>query len=174
MTKSIKTLRDISLFAVFGALIFLSKMLTEALPNIHMIAMFITVFTVVYRAKALIPIYIFVFLTGIYGGFSLWWIPYLYIWTVMWLFVMLIPKNLPKKVAPFVYCGVAGLHGILYGTLYAPAQAIMFHLNFKQTVSWIIAGLPWDLVQCAGNIVITVLAVPLIKVLQRLEKTSTL
>ena len=75
---------------------FIGKLVMEGLPNIHPVAMFIMVFTIVYRAKALIPIGIFVVLTGVYGGFNLWWIPYLYIWAVLWGMTMLIPKGIPK------------------------------------------------------------------------------
>ena len=94
-SKSFTVIRETALFAMFGALMFISKLILEALPNVHMIAMFIVAFTVVYRVKALIPIYVFVFLTGIYGGFNLWWVPYLYIWTVLWAAVMLLPRKLP-------------------------------------------------------------------------------
>ena len=171
-SKSFTVIRETVLFAMFGALMFISKLILEALPNVHMIAMFIVAFTVVYRVKALIPIYVFVFLTGIYGGFNLWWVPYLYIWTVLWAAVMLLPRKLPKKLRPLIYCLTAGLHGLLFGTLYAPAQALMFHFDFQTTVKWIVAGLPWDCVHAAGNVVIGALTVPLITLLEKLEKFS--
>ena len=52
----------------------------ELLPNIHLLGMLTMVYTIVFRIKALIPIYVYVFLNGIFAGFSPWWIPYLYIW----------------------------------------------------------------------------------------------
>ena len=58
------TLFELALFAMYGALMFISKILLEFLPNVHLIGMFIVLFTLIYRAKALIPIYVFVFLTG--------------------------------------------------------------------------------------------------------------
>lgn len=45
-------------------MMFTSKLLMEGLPNIHLIGMFTALLTVVYRKRALYPIYIFVFLTG--------------------------------------------------------------------------------------------------------------
>lgn len=161
---------DIAIFAMFGTIIFISKLIMEFLPNVHPIAMFITVFTLVYRKKALIPIYVFVILTGAYAGFNMWWIPYLYIWTVLWGFVMLIPKNLSLgKTAVFSTLACA-LHGILFGTLYAPFQAIAFHLTFEATLSWIAAGLPWDAVHMVGNIAMSTLVIPLYKVVSKLEE----
>ena len=64
--------KEMILFSLLGATMFVSKLITEALPNIHLLGLFIVSYTVVFRAKALIPIYVFVFLTGIYGGFTFW------------------------------------------------------------------------------------------------------
>ena len=146
---------------LFGTLMFVSKLVMEALPNMHLIAVFILLFTIVFRVKALIAIYTFVFLTGIYGGFSLWWVPYLYIWTVLWAVAMLLPKNMPKTVATVVYMVVCGLHGLCYGLLYAPFQALAFGLDAEGTITWIIAGLPFDLVHGVSNTLLALLIVPL-------------
>ena len=152
---------EISLFSLFGALMFISKLLLEFLPNIHLIAMFICVFTVIFRAKALIPIYIFVFLTGIYGGFGLWWVPHLYVWTVLWAVVMLLPKNMKPTVAAVAYTTVCFLHGLFYGALYAPFQALAFGLDFNGMIAWIISGLPFDTLHAVGNLIASLLILPL-------------
>ncbi len=165
------SVREVAIFGMFGALIFASKMLMEVLPNIHLIGVFIVALTVVYRAKALFPIYIFVFLIGLFYGINLWWVPYLYIWTVLWGVTMLLPRNLEnKKYAPIIYMIVCSLHGFLYGTLYAPAQALMFGLSFKAMIAWIVAGLPFDALQGAGNFLCGILIVPIIKAVRRAEK----
>lgn len=64
---------------------------------------------------------------------------------------MLLPKIIPRKVAAVVYPTVCALHGLAFGTLHAPAQALMFGLSYKQALAWIAAGIPWDLVHMAGN-----------------------
>ncbi len=151
---------------------YLSKLLMEIFPNIHLLGVFVTAFTVVYRNKALYPIYIYVVLDGLFHGFNMWWIPYLYVWTVLWGFVMLLPKNLPKKIAPLVYMGVCALHGFLFGILYSPAQAVMFGLSFKATIAWIIAGFPFDLIHGVSNFLCGILIVPIISVLRAAKKTS--
>ena len=69
----------------------------SALPNIHLLGMLIMVLTLTFRWRALIPIYIYVFLDGLYFGFNVWWVPYLYVWTVLWGMVMLLPKQMSKK-----------------------------------------------------------------------------
>ena len=165
-----RQIREMCIFAVLGTLMFCSKILMEILPNIHLLGMFTMVYTVAYRRKALIPIYIYVFLNGIYAGFSTWWVPYLYVWTILWAITMLIPKSIPKKVACFVYPLVCGLHGCVFGVLYAPAQAWMFGLNFEQTVAWIVSGLPFDLIHGVGNLVMGVLILPLSELLKKQSK----
>lgn len=167
--KASLSVKEMVVFSLLGAIMFISKQLLEFLPNIHMLGMLTMVYTLVYRKKALIPIYVFVLLEGVIAGFSLWWIPYIYIWTVLWLVTMLLPKGLPDKIAIPVYAVICALHGLCYGTLYAPFQALMMGLTFKGMVTWIIAGLPWDAVQAAGNLVFGTLIVPLCKLLCKLN-----
>ena len=155
---------------MLGAIMFCSKILMEALPNIHIVGMLVMLYTVVFRVKALIPIYIYVFLTGLYAGFDIWWIPYLYIWTVLWAVTLLLPRNMPRAAAIAVYPIVCGLHGFLYGVLYAPAQALMFGLDFKMTCAWILAGIPFDLLHGIGNIIFGCFIYPLSLLLKRLMK----
>lgn len=147
-----------------------SKMIMEIVPNIHLLGVFTIAITVVYRKKALYPIYIFVFITGLFNGFATWWVPYLYLWTMLWGATMLLPKNMPKKVKPIVFMLLCALHGLLYGTLYAPAQALVFGLSFDATIAWIIAGLPWDFVHGVSNFFCGVLICPIISVLNQAEK----
>ena len=150
---------------------YVSKIIMEMAPNVHLLGVFIIAFTVVYRKKALYPIYIFVLLSGMFCGFAGWWIPYLYIWTILWGMVMLLPQNMPKKLRPFVYMAVCAVHGFLYGTLYAPTQALLYGLNFKGMIAWILAGLPFDLIHGVSNFFCGILIVPLISALKLAEKT---
>ena len=167
--KNLERLRHVAIFAMLGAILFVSKLVMEFLPNIHLIGALTMVYTIVYRAKALIPLYIFVFLTGLYGGFGLWWIPYLYVWTVLWAVTMLLPKKMKPRIAVSVYMVVCALHGLLFGVLYAPAQALLFGLNFKQMIAWVAAGFPFDVIHAVGNFVVATLVVPLSRTLGKLE-----
>lgn len=165
-------IKEVTLFALFGTLMYVSKVVTEFLPNIHIIGVLIVALTVVYRYKALYPIYLFVFLTGIFNGFQPWWIPYLYIWTVLWAVVMLLPKKMPKKLQPIIFMVLCALHGFLFGTLYAPVQALLFGLDFKGMITWIIAGLPFDFVHGVSNLLCGILIVPIIKLLKKVTNNE--
>ena len=170
--KNKLTVREMCIFAIFATLMYCSKVIMEAAPNIHLLGMFTITLTVVYRKKALIPIYLYVFINGFFAGFALWWVPYLYVWTVLWAAAMLLPKQMPDKVAAFVYPLICGLHGLLFGVLYAPTQALMFGLDFKAMLAWIAAGSFFDILHASGNLVAGILVLPLSKLLKKIDKTS--
>lgn len=152
---------------------FASKIAMEALPNIHPLSMLIMTFTVVYRFKALIPIYIFVFLNGLYAGFDpLWFVPYLYIWALQCLITMLIPKHIPDRAAMIVYPVVCALFGLTFGALYAPVQALLFSWDLKFTLAWIASGLSFDITHMISNFAFGLMVLPLSKLLLKLHRSS--
>lgn len=164
------TVKETAIFGMLGALMYASKIIMEVLPNVHLIGVFTIAITVVYRKKALYPIYTYVLLVGISNGFATWWIPYLYQWTILWGVVMLLPQKMPKKAKPIVYMVVNACHGFLFGTFYAPVQALLFGLSFDGMINWIIVGLPWDFIHGVSNFFCAILIVPIIAILRRIER----
>lgn len=176
-------LQHLIIFAMLGAIMFVSKQLLEFLPNVHMIGMLTMAYTLVYRKLALIPLSVFILLEGAYAGFALWWWPYLYLWPILWAVTMLLPQHTPrflrgrlrgrwpKTLQVTMYILVCGLHGLLYGTLYAPYQILVFmNGNFSALFAWIAAGLPWDLIHAAGNLAMGTLIYPTARLLGKLER----
>ena len=161
---------ELCIFAMLGTIMFCSKIIMEALPNIHLLGMLTMVYTVAYRKKALIPIYLYVFLNGLFAGFTLWWIPYLYVWTVLWAITMLIPQKISKKAACIIYPIICSLHGFAFGILYAPAQALLFGFDFEKTVAWVASGLAFDIVHGVGNLFAGLLIVPLSELLKKMMR----
>ncbi len=182
MTKSQKTkrwyrsqhVREMCIFAMLGTLMFCSKIIMEVLPNIHLLGMLTMTYTVCFRAKALTPIYVYVLLNGLYAGFAAWWVPYLYIWTVLWAITMLIPRKIPKWLACVLYPAICCLHGLAFGILYAPAQALMYGMSFEQMLTWIAVGLGWDVTHCVGNLFAGLLVLPLSEQLKKLMKQANI
>ena len=158
---------------MLGTLLFCGDILMEWAPNIHFVGTFLMVYTLVYGARALIPLYVYVFLNGVYMGFSLWWVPYLYVWLPLWGITMLLPKDAPRRVTIPLYMGVCALHGLCFGTLYAPFQALAFGLDFRQTLAWIGAGIPFDVIHAVGNLATGTLILPLSRLLLRLERSTS-
>ncbi len=172
-TKSGKglSLRELCVFSMLGALMFCSKIIMEVLPNIHILGMLTMVYTLAFRKKALFPLYIYIFINGLYAGFATWWVPYLYIWTVLWGVTMLLPKKMPRAVSLVIYPAVCALHGALFGVLYAPAQALLFGLDFQGMLAWIAAGFVFDITHAIGNFAAGLLILPMSSLLNRLNNT---
>ena len=126
--------------------------------------------TDVYGKKALYPVYAFVFLTGLLAGFSTWWLPYLYIWFVLWAGVMLVPHNVNPRLKTVIYMIICAVHGFSYGILYAPVHMLFYGMDLKAITAWVIAGLPWDMVHGVSNFFCTILSVPIIKALKMAQK----
>ncbi|MDR1537760.1 MAG: hypothetical protein LBU32_07150 [Clostridiales bacterium] len=161
--------REIAVFAMLGSLMFISKLVLEWAPNIHLLSMLTMAYTVVYRKKALVPIYVYILINGLYSGFAMWWIPYLYIWTVLWGATMLLPKNMPKRIAIAAYMALCSLHGFSFGILYAPMQAVMYGLSFKGALAWIASGFAFDAMHGASNFFAGMLVLPCAALLKKLE-----
>ncbi|MCI6553864.1 MAG: hypothetical protein MR430_10090 [Lachnospiraceae bacterium] len=166
------TVRELAVFSMLGAVMYASKIIMELLPNVHLLGVFTIAFTVVYRKKALYPIYIYVFLNGLFSGFATWWLPYLYLWTVLWGAVMLLPRRMPKKIEPVVYMLLCSAHGFLFGVLYAPVQAIVYGLSFQGMLAWIVAGFPFDFIHGVSNFFCGILILPIVSVLRLAEKST--
>ncbi len=172
-TRSAKlSVREMCVFAMLGALMFASKIIMEVLPNIHILGLLTMAYTLAFRKKALIPLYVYIMLNGIFAGFATWWIPYLYIWTVLWGITMLLPKKMPKPVAIVVYPLICCLHGLFFGILYAPAQALLFGLDFEGMLAWIAAGFVFDVTHAIGNFAAGLLILPMSQLLIRLNQTK--
>ena len=166
------TVYELVLFAMLGMVMFVSKIVMEFLPNIHLLGMLTMVYTIVFRTKALIPIYVYVFVNGLYAGFAMWWVPYLYVWTVLWAVTMLLPRRMPRGIACVVYPIICCLHGLSFGVLYAPVQALMFGFSWDMMIAWILAGLTFDVIHAVGNILVGLLILPMVELLTKLTRTT--
>ena len=143
---------ELVVFAMFGAAMFVTRVIMAALPNIHLLGMFIMILT----------------LEGVFAGFDTWWMPYLYIWTILWGITMLLPKRMPKKVGCIVYPIVCATHGLLFGLFYAPAYALFYGLTFEKTLIWIAGGTVFDILHCVGDFCAGFLVVPMVDLLRKL------
>ncbi len=170
--KAKLSVAEITVFAMLGALMYLGDVMLEMLPNIHLVGVLTVAYTVVFRKKALIPIYLYVFITLITNGFGVWGLPYLYVWAILWGIVMLLPKKMPIWLACIIYPIVCMLHGLSFGTLYAPAHAIIMGLDFKGMITWIITGFSFDITHAIGNFCGGLLIVPLTLFLKQMKKKA--
>ena len=163
MDKKILTVKEIALFGMLGALTFGAKFVMSGLPNIEPVSLFIMVFTVVFGLKALFPMGIYIALEILVYGIQLWNINYLYIWPLLAVIALL----MRRVQEPVIWAVVAGSFGLLFGLLCAPVY--LFIGGWQFAVNWWLSGIPFDLLHCVGNFVLTLLLfAPLRKLLTQL------
>ena len=149
--KPYLTVRETCLLALFGALMFGTQVAMASLPNIHLVSMFIILATILFSWKALYSVAVFVMLEGLVYGFGIWWASYLYIWPIL----VIIAVPFRANDSALFWAVIAGVHGLCFGALCAIPY--LFIGGWSAAVSYWIAGIPFDLMQCAGSFVLTLL-----------------
>ena len=144
-------IRDICLMAVMGVVLNISKFVIAYIPNIELVSLFIILFTLVFKWRAIGAVAVFVFLEGLLYGFGLWWIMYLYSWPILilitWIFRWL-RSNISWAI-------LSGIYGLSFGFL---TSFVYFALGgFATGVSYFIGGLTFDIAHCAGNFLLMLL-----------------
>lgn len=155
--------RQLVILGMLSAVLVAAQVTIAVLPNIELVTPLIIIFTLLLGSLVFAPIYAFVLVEGLIYGFGLWWINYLYVWSILALAVLL----LRKQKSPAVFAVLGGAFGLLFGALCAvpyffiggPASALAY---------WI-SGIPFDLIHCLSNTVVTLLLfVPLYRLCARL------
>lgn len=157
------SLRELCILALMGSLMFALQVALAVLPNIHVTAPLIIITAIVFSWQAMFSVAIFVLLEGLTFGFGLWWLSYLYIWPLFTAVVIL----LRKLDSALLWAIVAGVFGLSFGALCAIPY--LFMGGWSMAVSYWVSGIPFDLLHCAGNFVLTlVLYKPLSTTLRKL------
>ena len=152
-------LRKLVFFALCSVILIVSKEIMSSLPNIEPVSIFVITLSVYFGIQALIPVYVFVFVQIFLYGFGLWAAAYLYVWAVL-VFITLALRRFSS--AP-LWCIVSALYGLIFGTLCSLPYFITG--GWGAGIAWIVSGLSFDLIHCAGNAVIAaILFKPLCKV----------
>ena len=102
-------------------------------------------------------------LEGLVFGFSIWWVPYTYVWAILVLAVL--PQRKHKS---WLMLSVTGaLHGYLFGAMCAVVTAVVGGL--KAGFSFWISGIPYDLIHGTSNFILCLILVrPLDTLAQKL------
>ena len=138
------------LSAVFGALLMAIQVAIGFLPNIELVTTLTMVFGACCGGYVFISVYVFVLLGGLIYGFNLWWLGYLYVWLIP-----AIVGILMRRVNnPIFHAAFAAIFGLLFGLLMSPPELI---LGKQEALAYLIAGIPFDIMHCVGNGVLTVL-----------------
>lgn len=143
--------KSLVVLSLCSAILVIAQVTLAVLPNIELVTLLCIIYTLFFRTKALAVIYVFVLVEGLLFGFGLWWINYLYVWTVLWGVVML----LSRMQSMIGYATVAGLFGLFFGMLTAIPYLFIGGLNMA--LSYWVNGIAFDITHAIGNVIVTIL-----------------
>jgi energy-coupling factor transport system substrate-specific component len=142
-------IKDIVLIGMMSALIITVQVGLSFLPNIELVSLFIILFTLFFREKAVYIIYVFVITEGLIYGFGLWWINYMYVWTILFI-VTLIFK---ERKSLFFWSFVSGIFGYSFGALCSIPYFITG--GIPSGFAYWVSGIPFDLTHGTFNFLVT-------------------
>ena len=145
------TIKELVLIALLAALLLVSQVGLAFLPNIEVVSLLIILYTLFFKKKTLYIIYIFALLEGLIYGFGIWWIMYLYVWTILWGITTL----LEKEKSSIIWAFISGFFGLFFGTLCSVPYFITGGVSMG--LSWIASGLMMDIIHGVGNFVVALL-----------------
>ncbi|MBR6791303.1 MAG: hypothetical protein IKM31_10600, partial [Oscillospiraceae bacterium] len=158
-------LKRVVLCGFLAAIIYLQQLILSGLPNIELCTLLIMLFTVTFPKETPWVVAVFIFLEGITWGFGIWWVGYCYIWPILMGIAWICRENGDL----LFWTVIAGAFGLGFGAL--NALPYFFTGGWTAAFSYWIAGIPFDLAHCFGNVVsVLLLWKPFLAVLTRLKK----
>lgn len=147
---------DIAVIGIAIALIEVCKAAMMGLPNIELTSFWIIMFTLLLGRKILLVIPAFILIEGCMFGFGTWWIMYLYAWPLLVFLTWIFRKQ--KNV--LFWAVLSGLYGLFFGAMCAIPYVVISSFDggiwsgLYAGFTWWVAGIPFDLLHCAGNFVL--------------------
>lgn len=159
--------RDITFLALATALIFSLQIALASLPNVELVSLLLILYTLHFGRKTLLVIYAFALLEGVWYGFHLWWVMYLYVWTILYLAAALLSRGGRRHGALF-WAVVSGLFGLSFGFFCSFPYVALGGLSMAK--SWWLAGIPFDINHGVWNFILAlVLFLPLDRAMTALK-----
>ena len=143
--------KDIALIGITSAVMIVLQVALRFLPNIEFVSLLVILYTLIIGWKTLYIIYVFVFVQGLIYGFHLWWISYLYVWTILFFIVMLLRKNRSS----YFWTFISGIYGLAFGALCSIPY--LFIGGFPMALANWVSGIPFDIVHCIGNFIVALI-----------------
>ncbi len=151
--------------SVFCALMVAGKEAFSAIPNVHPVTLLVIVCAACYGKLAAYPVFGFVALETCIYGLGLWTVMYLYVWPLLLIVCLTAGKNAGRLARALI----AGFHGLLFGALCSLPYVFLSGLG--AAFAYWIAGIPYDIVHCISNFLVTFFfSQPLIDLVIRIRK----
>jgi energy-coupling factor transport system substrate-specific component len=160
-------IKNIALIGMMSAILMTFQVALNFLPNIELVSLLIILYTLIFGKKTIYIIYVFVFLEGFIYGFGIWWFNYLYVWTVLFVIVLLFRRIR----SPFIWSVISGIYGLCFGALCSIPY--YFTSGISAGFAYWIAGIPFDLTHGFSNFVVCLtLFYPLHFILKKVLKQT--
>jgi hypothetical protein len=152
--------------ALLSAILYVSKVALEFLPNVELVSLLVILYTLVFGSEVFLIVTVFNLFEFIQWGFGTWWLSYLYVWPLLVLVTLLLKKAVKEEF--LVWSIVSGMFGLLFGGLFAIAY---LPVDRAYALSYWISGLPWDVWHALWNFVLMmVLGKPLYLLFRKLDR----
>jgi len=140
--------RELVLMGTLTAIVFVGQVAMGFLPNIEIVTLLFIIYTQVFGKKVFFMIYAFAMLEGFFYGFGMWWINYMYVWSIQALITLFFRK---QNTAVF-WSILSGFYGISFGALCAIPYFFMG--GPAGAFSYWVSGIAYDIPHCVGNVVL--------------------
>lgn len=162
-------LRLVALSGILGAVLLVSQIALAPLPNVEVVSLLVVLFTLVLGRYMGYTLAVFVLLEGVYYGFGMWWISYLYIWAILAVIAYLFRK-MDSRLGWALLCG---FYGLIFGTLTSIPYFITGGIGGG--IAYIASGIPFDLIHAVSNFLLAFLLLPVLRnLLKKLTRALNL
>ncbi len=139
---------QVAVDGLLAALLFALQISLIHLPNIELVSLMVMVYTLTLGKRVMNILAAFTILEGIFHGFGIWWVSYLYIWPILAGFTALLKRwGAPDWGYGILSCFFGFSFGLLCSLPYiAGGPGAVF--------AWWISGIPFDVIHGISNLVI--------------------
>ena len=157
--------RKITRIALLSAILYVSKVALEFLPNVELVSLLTVLYTLVFGKEAFLIVTVFNLFELIQWGFGTWWVSYLYVWPLLVLITLLLKRVIKEEF--LIWSVVSGLFGLIFGSLFA---IVYLPVDPAYALAYWISGLPWDVWHGVCNFVLMlVIGKPLYLLLKKVR-----
>ncbi|MEF9839391.1 MAG: hypothetical protein RR446_02340 [Lachnospiraceae bacterium] len=140
--------KNLVVLALMTTILLIAQVGLAVIPNVELVSLLIIIYTQLYRKQVFYIIYAFALLEGLLYGFGLWWIMYLYVWTILAGIILWCGNQLSTAM-----CAVlSGIFGLFFGLLCSIPYAVVG--GWQSALGYWIAGIPFDIIHCVGNVIV--------------------
>ncbi len=139
---------QVAVDGLLAALLFVLQISLIHLPNIELVSLMVMVYTFTLGKRVINILAAFTLLEGIFHGFGIWWVSYLYIWPILAGLTALLKRwGAPDWGYGILSCLFGFSFGFLCSLPYIAG-------GLGAVFAWWISGIPFDVIHGISNLVI--------------------